>query len=744
MAHLMIASNNKNLGRVDGSMKAKVYDFLDKVNENDTALGLHIEPIKGSRDSKVRTGRVDDNFRAVMFKMQGGDGQPTYVYIGTWKHDVANSYAERAVLKVNDVSGVLEWELVDDDDQPPPPPEPPVPGPELAPSLFETYGFTVEDLTDRIGIDPGTARQAMAAPDESTLEAVAATAIEWQGMALIDLAVGLSIEDVIKRYAVKPPTNTDATEDEKIIEALDHPTTKMQFAFIDDNEELRRVIEGGDFAAWRTFLHPEQRAYVEGHRNGPFRVSGGAGTGKTVVAIHRANFLMGHEPHARIVLTTFNRTLAAGMQTDLRVLNPTIPLATGPGKTGVYVRGIDALARAIVSAASSAELAEATTGLFGHAQGLAPVKESSDTLWRDALGSVDHGLESRIASPGFFDAEYVDVVLANRIASIEDYARVARPGRGVRLTRPQRIGVWKVIDAFRRANRMDDSATFPDVVAAAAEILRRRAGSGGGHVADHVIVDEAQDLHSPHWALLRALVTAGADDLFIAEDSHQRIYGHKIVLGRLGISIVGRSRRLTLNYRTTAQNLRFALRVLEGGDYSDIEGDEESTKGYRSSRTGPTPRLLPCATLNEELDTVAATTRGWIDDGADPSTIAVLTRGVDARNRMVRALTERRVEARALDDSAIAAGLVAVLTMHRAKGMEFSRVVLAGIGKNSIPSAASVKSVPEEEKADALQRERSLLYVASSRARDELVVTWVGEQSDLLGVHGVEPAMGGN
>ncbi|WP_407669232.1 3'-5' exonuclease [Nakamurella multipartita] len=111
---------------------------------------------------------------------------------------------------------------------------------------------------------------------------------------------------------------------------------------------------------------------------------------------------------------------------------------------------------------------------------------------------------------------------------------------------------------------------------------------------------------------------------------------------------------------------------------------------------------------------------------------------------MVRALTERRVEAGALDDFVIAIGLVAVLTMHCAKGTEFSRVVLAGIGKSSIPSAASVKSVPEEEKADALQRERSLLNVASSRARGELVVTWVGEQSDLHGVHGVEPAMGGN
>ena len=160
------------------------------------------------------------------------------------------------------------------------------------------------------------------------------------------------------------------------------------------------------------------------------------------------------------------------------------------------------------------------------------------------------------------------MVLANRITTLEQYAKIARPGRGVRLSRPQRIAVWKLVEAYRRQSQMDETLSFPEVLALAAEALRDRAESGGRYLADHVIVDEAQDLHATHWALLRALVAEGPNDLFIAEDSHQRIYGSPVVLSRFGIKIVGRSRRLTLNYRTTAQNLHFAVGVLSGADYT--------------------------------------------------------------------------------------------------------------------------------------------------------------------------------
>ena len=207
------------------------------------------------------------------------------------------------------------------------------------------------------------------------------------------------------------------------------------------------------------------------------------------------------------------------------------------------------------------------------------------------------------------------------------------------------------------AERDGRDAQFPEVLALAAEALDARAESGGGHLADHVIVDEAQDLHATHWALLRALVAEGPNDLFIAEDSHQRIYGSPIVLGRFGIKIVGRSRRLTLNYRTTAQNLAFAVDVLSGAQYTDLEQGAEKTSDYRSARTGPEPEMIPCENQTAELEAVAAKIKAWLDDeDVVPESIAVLTRSQEERDRFVRGLGERGVKVRAVDRSAASSG----------------------------------------------------------------------------------------
>ncbi|MBR7193519.1 3'-5' exonuclease [Gordonia sp. SCSIO 19800] len=746
MANLVIASNTKAMKKLDKTIKDKVWAFIEKLSADHTAPGLHIEPLNGAIDPRVRTGRVDLNFRAILFKVDDKLGdEPTFIYMGTWPHDEANKLAERSQLRVNPINGVLEGiigELDGDDDRKKRTVVPDRKGEldrvvraESKPYLAER--FSLADLTDRLGLDSDLAERALAASTEDVLVDIAANAVGWQGSALLDLATGLHIDTIREKHGfTDAPVDEDLDEDEKILKALEQPASKMQFTFVEDDEELRRIIEGGDFAAWRTFLHPEQRKYVEKDFSGPFRLSGGAGTGKTVVAIHRARHLANSNPNARIVLTTYNKTLAADLKSALKTLDPNVVVAERLGEPGVYVTGIDALGNAVVNHAG--DISAAAENVFGY-QGaeLTHNRTSSDKVWRDVVQSVSSGLDAKLATPGFLENEYVAVVLANRITNLEQYAKVARPGRGVRLSRPQRIAVWKLIEAFRRQERVDGSLSFPEVLALAAEHLRLQVEAGGDYVADHVLVDEAQDLHAAHWALLRALVAEGPNDLFIAEDSHQRIYGQPVVLSRFGIKIVGRARRLTLNYRTTAQNLHFAVSILSGAEYKDLEQGEETTEEYRSARLGPNPRLVECTSAADELDRVAELVQSWIDEGVDKSTIAVLTRGQNDRSQFVRALGERNVEARALDNNPAASGHVQVLTMHRSKGMEFSRVVLAGVDAGHVPSAATLRSVPEEEKAEALLRERSLLYVAASRARDELVVTWSGKRSELLAANAV-------
>jgi len=262
---------------------------------------------------------VDLNFRAILFKVDDKFGDdPTFIYMGTWPHDEANKLAERSKLQVNPINGVLEGiigELDGSDDRKKRVLVPDHRGEldralktEPSQGYLAGLGFTLGDLTERLGIETGTASEALAAVDENAVVEIAERAIGWQGGALLDLATGTSIDDIRIKYGLADTAVDEALdEDEQILKALEQPASKMQFMFIEDNEELRRAIESGDFAAWRVFLHPEQRTYVEKNNNGAFRLSGGAGTGKTVVAIHRARHLAHANPDARIILTTYWR-----------------------------------------------------------------------------------------------------------------------------------------------------------------------------------------------------------------------------------------------------------------------------------------------------------------------------------------------------------------------------------------------------------------------------------------------------
>ena len=725
---------SKPASKLEPSLKKKAYAFLEKLGEDDTSPGLHIEPITHSADDKVRTGRVDQFYRAVLFRLPS-KGEPIYVFYGIWPHDDAIAVAKKTRLAVNPVNGVTEITTLA---EAPPPVQPVSPTPSAVPAppvaasplpLLVSLGVDRKALVDVLGIDESLAARALAAADENALMALAENAVEWQGLALLDLATGLSVAEIQDKLSLGEPP-TAASDADRIVEGLRHPAAQMSFAWIEDNAELRRVIEGGDFGAWRVFLHPEQRKYARRSYSGPFRLSGGAGTGKTVVLLHRTRMLARREPDSRILLTTFTTNLADQLRADLNRLDPALRKAAGLGGAGICVYGIDAVASAVlrqagadVAADAEAVLGAATTQLLGRTPG---------TAWRDALDASGGELPTALRSPQFLAAEYAQVVLPNRITSREAYYKVRRPGRGVALDRAKRAAVWSVIEAYRAQARVAGSVDFPEAATIAAAYLRRAADMNGEYVADHVLVDEGQDLGPAHWQLLRALVGEHADDLFIAEDSHQRIYGQRVTLSQFGIRIVGRSQRLTLVYRTTAQNLAYAIGVLEGGAYVDLESDQESTAGYRSARSGPVPRLIPCATITEELDRAADLIRTWAAETDAPETIAVLVREQRQRDRLVSGLAERGVTIRAVDREHIKPGQPVAMTMHRAKGTEFSKILLFGIDQGAIPRPLRDEQYAEDAWADALLRERSLLYVAATRARDELALSWSGDPSQLL------------
>ncbi|GEP27811.1 DNA helicase UvrD [Cryobacterium levicorallinum] len=726
--------------KMEPALRTKAYAFLEKLGKDDTTAGLHIEKMHNAADARARTGRVDLANRAVIFKVKGGD-DAHYVYIGTWLHDEAIEVARTRILTINPVNGVAELVIAStptgsDAGKAPrhlaPPfiaePSGPV-APVIQPGPLE--GHNVQELVESLGIELSLATDAVAAND-TELNALIDAAVKWQGLALLDLAVGTPIHEVKAKLGLGEYTpDTAATADDELLRALKHPAAQMEFAFIEDNDELRQVIEGGDFGAWRTFLHPEQRKYATKHFNGAFRLSGGAGTGKTVVVLHRAHHLTTSEPESRTIITTFTTNLADALRTDILRLDPATPLAPTLGTSGVWISTVDAVASAVLKDAG-ATIADSVERILG-VRTTDIGSRSSGELWTEAIDVAGRELPQDLKNKAFFEGEYVAIVLANGITDKDGYFSVRRAGRGVALDRGKRGHVWAVIEAYRRIARMNASIDYHEANVIAADHLRAASAATGQFQADHVLIDEGQDLTAAHWLLLRALVGEGANDLFIAEDSHQRIYGQRVALSKFGIKIVGRSQRLTLNYRTTAQNLAYAISLLSGIHFVDLEEGQEKASDYRSARSGPEPTLRPYTSLAEELDGAATIVAGWLETGGEPESIGILVRDRGQRDRVVSGLAERGVTVRALDSGKATTGYPQALTMHRAKGMEFARVLLFGLGDKTLPNIHLLKQLAEAERPDALLRERSLLYVAATRARDELVVSWSGEPSALLG-----------
>ena len=311
-----------------------------------------------------------------------------------------------------------------------------------------------------------------------------------------------------------------------------------------------------------------------------------------------------------------------------------------------------------------------------------------------------------------------------------------RPGRGVALDRAKRAEVWAVVEQYRKNARIVGARlTFAEIAAIAAAWLERADAERRAWLADHVLIDEAQDLTPSHWQFLRALATRGPDDLFIAEDTHQRIYGQHVVLSRLRNQD---HRALTpAHAQLPHDRAEPALRARQYSlalSMSTARSEQEGVKGYRSSRRGPQPVPLAASDVAEMNRRIATVVREWLADDVDPSTIAILARtkgdAVAARD----ALNAQGVHVNVITTQQAGGDKPVALTMHTAKGMEFSRVVLYDISKGVVPNEYALRNAAPEEREDALLRERSLLYVAASRARDALVVSWQGTASDLLTV----------
>ena len=702
--------------KLEGSARSRVLSFIMKLQQDPEAPGLDYKIPKGAKRNSVRTARVTDFYRAVLLAA-GEDAGTSILYLVAVKaHDAAYEYANKLTLQVNPKTGAAELfdaialdEAVDRarSAQPAEPLAKP-----LMPSKVRQ-----RDL-ERFGVEAEIAEQLKKVTDEDTLEAIITALPSSQSNAVLDLVYGKSPDEVWADLVIEDPGEVDVDDIET---ALQRPLSRLSFTTYEgeNEDELRAVLEG-DFAKWRVWLHPLQRKLAQ-HTgwNGPFRVTGGAGTGKTVTAIHRARHLARQLDAAnatqKVLFTTFTKNLARTIEAQLKQL-------AGPSIVErVDVVNIDALARRVFTAS------EENRKIVGSVKLVANDADEVRELWSSAaLVAAGHW------DPAFLADEWALVVLGNAITDEAGYLRVTRSGRSHRLTRPQRADVWQVVEQFERLMRSQGLMTFTQLAAQAAATLAADPSLRDQIGYRHAVIDEAQDLHPAHWKLLRALIAPDTDDLFIVGDAHQRIYGRPAPLSRYGIETRGRSRRLTINYRTSKEILQWCLKAVDS-DVDDLDLSSDTLAGARSVFGGPDPESRQFSSIDDEDKGIATQINDWIGEGFAQSDIAVFTFDRKAVNEIAESLVSNGIDSVVVTDRSDDDKLgdaVRVMTMHRSKGLEFRAVAIARLGADTFPPYY-VQKLSGPERALQERRLRSVLYVAGSRARERLSVLWTNDLSAL-------------
>ncbi len=680
--------------RIPRAQQRKVREFTEKFKANPKSPGINYEKIHNVRDDKVRTVRIDQKYRAVVLHPGLGD-----VFILAWvdNHDEAMAWARNRVFEINPVTGALQIINVSEAEQV----VLPKTDKKKTPGLLQQFE---DDLLLSFGLPAILlpAVRAVRTTDEMLalnkhLPAECAEALMW-------LAEGIPPEEI--RTAVAQPKK-EKVDTGDLAAALVHPDTRRRFVTIRSDKDLTAILDA-PLEKWRIFLHPSQEKLVAKNFNGPAKVTGGAGTGKTVVAMHRATHLASKvfpEKTDRILFTTFTANLAQNVEQMLSTLCPEC-------MDRLEVVHLHAWAvRFLRSLGLTVEIASPDT---------------IEACWEEAVvEAVDPSWDT-----GFFRQEWEQVVQANGVQTQDEYLRVPRTGRGRTVSRPQRAKIWKVFEHYRHALGKRNQQEWLEVIQSARRHLEEKKPKLPYRA---VVVDESQDFDNEEWKLIRALVPAGANDLFLVGDAHQRIYGRKVVLGRCGIAIQGRSSTLRINYRTTEQIRAWAVAMVEGMAVDDLDGQADEEKGYLSLLSGPKPECHRFASAEEEQDFLGKTLKELLNDRPAEEICLVARTAKLIKDDYQALLKSLGIKHVVLDKSKEGTGGgVRLATMHRVKGLEFPVMILAGMNSKVVPlRIAAVEGDPTARKEHE-DRERSLLFVAATRARDQLIVTSWGVPSPFL------------
>lgn len=523
-------------------------------------------------------------------------------------------------------------------------------------------------------------------------------------LGLVDHLPGEAAEALLELAVGETPSTITVTVD--TVDPFDHPDAQRRFRVMGNVEELERALEY-PWEKWTVFLHPDQRKIVEKDFNGPARVSGSAGTGKTIVALHRAVFLTRSNPDVRVLLTTFSKALANALQIKLRRLISNEPRLA----ERLEVQDIDTVGQRIY-------------GLH-----CGQVNLVSKDIVKQLVEQAGSNVAGHKFSKQFLLSEWQDVVDAWQLSSWEEYRDVRRLGRKTRLPEKQRAILWDIFSQVRDELKTSGLITSADMFSQVAGKLHATKNLP----FDCVVVDEAQDVSVAQLRFLAALGNDRPNNLFFAGDLGQRIFQQPFSWKALGVDIRGRSRTLRVNYRTSHQ-IRMQADLLLGPELSDVDGNTEKRGGTVSVFNGPKPVMQILDSEEDEIGAVGNWLQQIQSDGILPGEIGIFVRSEAELARACAAAEAIELPFKLLDENLdMVTGYASISTMHLAKGLEFRVVVVMACDDEVLPLQERIETVADDtDLEEVYNTERHLLYVACTRARDQLLVTGVDPASEFV------------
>jgi hypothetical protein len=671
----------------------KVTEFMDKFRENSKSSAINLESINTFKDPSLKTARIDQKYRAIIKAPDKGD---TFFLLWVDNHDEAMDWACSKIFHWNETTQAVQvfsaMESV----------EIPIP-PQMQQGLLEKHG---KNKLINLGVPEILLPSVLQINDLNDLEKMQSYLPTDVFENLFYLLDGADIDQLI--YEINEG-KISAGNHEDQLRSINNQRSFMEWT---DNNLLNEILEG-NLDKWKYYLHPTQRKLVEDSYPGTIKVSGGAGTGKTVAALHRFKKLVENNTNPSPVLfTTFTKALTQNLKHLAGEWLST--------QRNYRIDNIDYLAFEL---AKSYKLIDEQSKVFG----LSAVKSPAE-LWQEVMDNELAGYDI-----DFLMDEFEQVILFNGITDFNGYKSVSRMGRGRAISIKKRLEIWNLIEKYQ-AKKSNYSLFHKEEVY---NLVTIHHHCNLLYPFAHIVADELQDFSNVELRFIRSLTEVKPNDLFLVGDPLQSIYNKKINFTKAGIEIRGRrNRRLRINYRTTEEIKKLAVSVIEDCHYDDFDGQEEEKKGYVSLFHGPKPHYQLFQQKQEETAFVLKTIKKLVEEsGCHFSNIAISARSREGIKEFAQALHKDDLpyyethSGKSIGDKSG----IRILTFHSIKGLEFKHVFLVDVNHRTCPKLhADFAQMDESEKEQHLKSEKSLVYVAISRAIEKLTITGTGIKSTLI------------